>query len=184
MQTHELAYHGAFAPLEVTTVEAKWEMVGPWLRLRWRLEGAGKLVLPRFAGRVRQDGLWQATCFEMFVRPQGGDAYAEYNFSPSEAWAAYDFSGRREGMANREMSHDPVIAPRRGRQTLIFDVALPLADLPALPAALSLTAVIEEEGGVKSFWAMTHVDEDQPDFHDPACFTATLAAPESDEIRH
>lgn len=184
MQTHELAYHGAFAPHEVTSVEAKWEIVGPWLRLRWRVEGAGKLMLPRFAGRVRQDGLWQTTCFEMFVRSKSGTAYSEYNFSPSEAWAAYDFTAPRDGMSQRTISHDPVITPRRGRQTLIFDVALPLADLPALPANLSLTAVIEEEGGVKSYWAMAHGVGDKPDFHDPACFTATLAAPEGDEIRH
>ena len=183
MQTHELAYHRAFVPLEVTSVEAKWETVGPWLRLRWRVEGAGRLVLPRFAGRVRQDELWQTTCFEMFVQPAGGRPYAEFNFSPSEAWAAYDFADWREDMALRDMSHDPVITPRKGRQTFIFDVALPLADLPALPAALSLTAVIEEEGGVKSFWAMAH-GQDKPDFHDPACFAATLAAPDSDEIRH
>ncbi|HSG56378.1 MAG TPA: hypothetical protein VLA45_13090, partial [Paracoccaceae bacterium] len=130
-------------------------------------------------GRVRRDGLWQSTCFEMFVWPTGGQAYAEYNFSPSEAWAAYDFTDWRAGMEPRVMSHDPVITPRRGRQTLIFDAALPLADLPPLPAALAWTAGIEEEGGAKSYWATAHGREDAPDFHDPACFAATVAAPEA-----
>ena len=41
---------------------------------------------------------------------------------------------------------------------------------------MNLAAVIEEEGGVKSYWALAHPAE-KPDFHDPACFTATLAAP-------
>ena len=115
----------------------------------------------------------------MFVWPHGGASYAEFNFSPSEAWAAYDFTAWREGMAERAISHDPVITPRSGRQVLIMDVALPLADLPAFPAALSLTAVIEEEGGHKSYWAMAHGDRGKPDFHDPACFAATLEPPEA-----
>ena len=182
MQTQQLAWHGAFAPLAVTGVEAKWEIVGPWLQLRWRVEGAQKLVLPHFAGRTRQDGLWQNTCFEMFVQHSGHTAYAEYNFSPSEAWAAYDFTDWRDGMAERSLSNYPVITPRKGKGTLIFDVALPLADLPDLPAALSLTAVLEEEGGAKSYWAMGHGNPDKPDFHDPSCFGAMLAAPASNDI--
>lgn len=189
MQTQQLAWHGAFAPREVSGVEAKWGIVGPWLQLRWRVEGAKKLVLPRLAGRVRQDGLWQTTCFEMFLQQRGGSAYAEFNFSPSEAWAAYDFADWREGMVERPLCNYPVITPRKGGGTLIFDVAIPLADLPDLPAALSLAAVIEEEEGVKSYWAMAHGDPDKPDFHHPSCFGAMLAAPESDEhepheIRH
>ena len=41
---------------------------------------------------------------------------------------------------------------------------------------MNLAAVIEEEGGAKSYWALSH-PADKPDFHDPTCFTATLAAP-------
>ncbi len=142
------------------------------------------MIVPPFAGRVRRDGLWQTTCFEMFVRPEGRQTYAEYNFSPSEAYAAYDFAGWREGMAERAISHAPVITPRRAAGVLIVDVAIPLADLPPLPAALSLTCVIEEEGDSKTFWAMDHGESAQPDFHQPACFAAALAAPECDEIRN
>jgi hypothetical protein len=178
MQTHLLVAHPAYPPSGVTGVEARWGMVGAWLQLRWRIEGAAKVLLPAFTGRQRKDGLWQTTCCEMFVKPQGGEAYAEFNFSPSEAWAAYDFTAERQGMAPRPISHDPVITPRPGRNLLIVDVALPLADLPPLPAALSLTAVIEEAGGAKSYWAVAHGQPDRPDFHDPACFAARLAPPE------
>lgn len=158
-------------------------MVGPWLQLRWRVEGAARVIVPPFAGRVRRDGLWQTTCFEMFVRPERGAAYAEYNFSPSEAFAAYDFAGWREGMAERALSHAPVITPRRAAGVLIVDVAIPLADLQPLPAALSLTCVIEEEDGVKTYWAMDHGGSAQPDFHRAACFAASLAATDAHDIR-
>ncbi|MBB4615530.1 DOMON-like domain-containing protein [Novosphingobium taihuense] len=146
------------------------------MTLRWRVEGTQRLVVPSFAGKRRADGLWQATCFELFVKPDGGESYAEFNFSPSQRWAAYDFSGYREGMAERPMPRDPVCTPRRGQSVLIFDVALPPAALPSLPAAIGLTAVIEEEGGQKSYWAMAH-REDRPDFHHASCFAASLEAP-------
>jgi hypothetical protein len=102
-------------------------------------------------------------------------AYSEFNFAPSERWAAYDFTGYRAGMTERATPRAPVITPRRGRDVLICDVALPLAALPSLPVRYGLTAVIEEAGGVKSYWAVAH--RERPDFHDPACLAGVLAAP-------
>lgn len=172
-----LSSHPLHPPLEVTSVEARvLSHDARWMTLRWRVEGAQRLVVPPFAGKGRADGLWQATCFELFVKPDGGEGYAEFNFSPSQRWAAYDFSGYREGMAERPMPRDPVCTPRRGQSVLIFDVSLPSAALPSLPAALGLTAVIEEEGGHKSYWAIAH-REDRPDFHHASCFAASLEAP-------
>lgn len=178
MQTHLLLPHPSSPPLAVTVVEARYGLLGSWLQLRWRVEGAGKVLLPPFTGRRRADSLWRTTCCEVFVQPRGGAAYTEFNFSPSESWAAYRFDGWRENMAQHPVSHDPVITPRTGRNLLIVDVAVPLADLPALPAALSLTMVIEEAGGTLSYWAMVHGDPGKPDFHHPACFAASLAPPE------
>ena len=43
--------------------------------------------------------------------------------------------------------------------------------------ALALSSVIEELDGTKSYWALAH-PPGQPDFHHPACFAATLPAPE------
>ncbi|GAA0279122.1 DOMON-like domain-containing protein [Alteraurantiacibacter aestuarii] len=182
MQTHQLTPHPLFSPQCVRSVEAKLGIVGHWLQLRWRVEGSAKVVLPPFTGRQRRDELWRTTCFELFVKPTNGQAYAEFNFAPSEAWAAYDFTSWREGASERAISHDPVITPRAGRDLLIMDVAIPLSDLPG-PASLrpdiSMTAVIEEEGGHISYWAMAHGDPGKPDFHDPACFAAKLAPPEA-----
>ena len=52
---------------------------------------------------------------------------------------------------------------------------LPVAGLPDAECAMGLSAVIEEQGGVKSYWALAHPDA-KPDFHAPACFAATLPA--------
>ena len=177
METYRLQCHGESPPQAVTAVEARIVAVREhWLELRWRIEGAESLVVPPLAGKGRADGLWQTTCFELFVRTPGSDAYSEFNLSPSERWAAYDFTGYREGMMNRAMPRDPVCTLRRGQGMALFDAAVPLAGLPALPLEFSLTAVIEEQGGTKSYWAMAH-GEGKPDFHDRTCFAGTLAAP-------
>ncbi|HSG34315.1 MAG TPA: DOMON-like domain-containing protein, partial [Sphingomonadaceae bacterium] len=132
--------------------------------------------VPAFAGKGRADGLWQTTCFEAFLMPEGGLAYVELNLSPSERWAAYDFDDYRAGMREREFPREPDCTMRIGSSFAIFDAAIPASGLPGVPCGLGLSAVIEEEGGVLSYWALAH-PEGKPDFHHPACFAATLPAP-------
>ena len=173
----ELEPHTAHPPAAVTAVTAR--IVGSdafWLRLRWRIEGVQALVVPPFAGKGRADELWRTTCFELFLMPQGGEAYCEFNLSPSERWAAYDFAAYRDGMAERPVDREPQTMMRHGSTFAIFDASIPLSALPKVDSVMNLAAVIEEEGGVKSYWALAH-PADKPDFHDPACFVATLPAP-------
>jgi hypothetical protein len=40
--------------------------------------------------------------------------------------------------------------------------------------ALGLSAILEEKGGTKSYWALAHPSGDKPDFHAPDCFAASL----------
>ncbi|HSQ95338.1 MAG TPA: DOMON-like domain-containing protein [Croceibacterium sp.] len=172
-----LIQHSASPPREVTAVTAR--VLGAddfWLRLRWRIDGALALVVPPFAGKGRADELWRTTCFELFLMPEGRNAYCEFNLSPSERWAAYDFSGYREGMSERPVEREPQGTMRLGSSFAIFDATIPLSALPAGNCRMNVTAVIEEHGGVKSYWALAH-PAGKADFHDPACFVATLPAP-------
>ena len=180
MQTQELVAHPAFPPAGVSSIAAR--VIGRdqnWLRVRWRIEGSQKLVIPAFAGRGRADELWQTTCFEMFLKPTGGSAYCEFNLSPSERWAAYDFAAYREGMAERPMPREPDCTLRRGSSFTIFDAAVPAAGLPQAECAMALAAVVEEEGGVKSYWGLLNPNPDKPDFHHEDCFALDLPAPEA-----
>jgi hypothetical protein len=179
LQTHLLTAHRAHPPSRVESVEAR--IIGRddnWLRLRWRVEGSQALAVPPFAGKGRADELWKSTCFELFLKPLGGEAYCELNLSPSERWNAYDFDGYREAMRERPFPREPECTMRVGSSFAIFDAAVPLAGLPASDCAMGLTAVIEEEGGTLSYWALAH-PHDKPDFHAPACFTVALPAPGS-----
>ncbi|AXB76740.1 DOMON-like domain-containing protein [Novosphingobium sp. P6W] len=173
----ELAFHPAHPPLSVRSIEAR--IIGfdaTWLRARWKILGAGQLVVPSFAGKGRADDLWHTTCFELFLKRGDEPGYTELNLSPSERWNVYDFTGRREGRTERPMPREPDCALRLGTDMAIFDAAIPAAGLPAAPWECGFTAVIEEAGGHKSYWSLAHTG-DAPDFHDPACFVEKVAAP-------
>ena len=177
MQTHPLAAHPDHPPLGVSGVEAR--IIGQdkkWLRVRWRVEGSQQLIVPAFAGKGRTDQLWETTCFELYLKPMGGEAYCELNLSPSERWNAYDFDGYRLGMRERPFPREPECTIRQGSTFAIFDAAIPVAGLPDQDCAMGLSAILEEQGGVKSYWALAHA-EGKPDFHAPACFAVALPAP-------
>lgn len=120
----------------------------------------------------RRDELWQTTCFEAFMRPEGQQSYREWNFAPSGDWAAYDFTDYRQGMSEAEVGAPPYIRVEDNLTwwTLGGTIAVP-ADVNW---ALGLSAVIEETDGTKSYWALAHAGE-KPDFHDAGCFRARLA---------
>jgi hypothetical protein len=177
METHLLVAHPDHPPAGITGVEAR--IIGRdanWLRARWRVEGSQQLVVPPFAVKGRTDDLWQTTCFELYLKPLGGEPYCEVNLSPSERWNAYDFDGYRAGMRERPFPHEPECTIRLGSTFAIFDAAIPVAGLPQVDCAMGLSAILEEQGGVKSYWALAH-PEGKPDFHAPACFAAELPAP-------
>lgn len=125
----------------------------------------------------RRDGLWKTTCLEMFVKEGGSEAYLEFNFAPSSAWAAYSFTGYREGMVELPMACPPKLDndASEGHFALeaVYELSPELSDKELL---LAVTAVIEERDGNKSYWSLAH-PHGAPDFHHPDCFTLRLPAP-------
>ena len=65
--------------------------------------------MPPPAEPARVDGLWQATCFEMFLKHDDDDAYREWNFAPSGEWAAYDFEPTADEHGRAEIAFPPEI---------------------------------------------------------------------------
>ena len=166
----QLVLHPDTAVATVQSIEASvWQADGRW-HFRYLVEGAIVVLLPDPAEPGRADGLWRTTCAEAFVGlPRG--AYLEFNFSPSGQWAAYRFDGPRRGMRPEPASIDVFLD--LGDDWFSIEGAVDCAALePGL--TLGLSAVIEEQGGLKSHWALAH-SPGPPDFHDRSCFTALLA---------
>ena len=173
METYRLVPHPLTPPGRVTAVEVE-VIVAPGddMLMTFRVDGAEHLLVPQHASPGRRDGLWQSTCFELFLKPVGGDAYFEFNFSPSTEWAAYRFDGHREGRENLERPVDPHI-DRLGDGEEVIEVDFDLSGLPNVPMRMGLSAVLEERDGTKSYWALAHPPGDA-DFHHAACFAAEL----------
>ncbi|GAC1451869.1 MAG: hypothetical protein PVS2B3_11030 [Steroidobacteraceae bacterium] len=131
------------------------------------------------AGR-RADGLWQHTCFEVFVAAAGDPGYLEFNFSPGLDWAAYRFAAYREGMTPAHLAQAPGLNVRRTADRLDVSATVHLAGLGASFATprlrVALAAVVEEDDGRLSYWALQH-PPGNPDFHHPDGFALALGAP-------
>ena len=192
MTRFSLVPHPDHPPPAVTGLHVELAREGETMALAYRVEGSASLAIPAPAAPVRTDGLWRTTCFELFVKPAGGEGYHEFNFSPSGQWAAYAFDGHRAGMRDLAMEApvvawgDGVLSARiilpRGRRGSASGLSQPDPDVrrggneSGEDARIALTAVIEEKDGTKSFWSLAH-PPGAPDFHHDACFVATLPAP-------
>ena len=130
-----------------------------------------RFVIPEPTEPVRAENLWESTCFESFLRVPGADSYREWNFAPSSAWAAYDFSGYRDSRADAEVAV-PYVRVEDNFTWWALGATIS-ADAKAV-FELGLSAILEEQDGTKSYWAIAHPEGDKPNFHDPACFAAHL----------
>jgi len=147
------------------------------LHLSYELTGdLAQIRIPAPQAPAAVDGLWERTCFEVFIAIEGEAGYHEFNFSPSGQWAAYAFSDyrvRSEWAANQL----PAISFARTNGHLVLEAVIVAADLPqniaGKPFQLGLTAVIEANDGSRSYWALHH-PADRPDFHHRAGFILSL----------
>ena len=189
----------------LTGIEVEVARLNPLrLELRYVLRGAAHKIRthpPR--GSVRTDALWMHTCFEAFLRVGGEEDYLEFNLAPTGDWAAWRFRRYREGMEaakgmgasilGAEQRRRPMDPQRRAqleavgfdtlqrfepsffslRTGISFDRTMGLA--LDRPWHLGLAAVIEENNGRMSYWALAH-PPGKPDFHHPDCFQVELPA--------
>jgi hypothetical protein len=152
------------------------------LAVAYSLEGElARLRVPP-PGRPRvAERLWEHTCCEVFIARAGEPAYHEFNLAPSGEWAAYAFARYRDGALLADEDLDPRIAVHSSADGLALEASIRLDRLsPVLvraPLALALSAVLEDDAGALSYWALKH-PPGKPDFHHPDAFVLEL-----DEVR-
>lgn len=173
----EMRAHPSHPPARVEAARARLERVGrDRLLLHYEILGpAEAVVLPPPASPLRADGLWETTCFELFLRAPGRPDYLEINVSPSGRWAAYDFCAYRAGMVQAAVLAPPSLSLSVKPRRIVADIELCLA-LGEGPWRVGLCTIVEERGAGRSFWAATHGSA-EPDFHHPGCFAQDLPPP-------
>ena len=145
---------------------------GAGLQLTYALTGdLQQLIVPDSRQPARADGLWRATCFEIFLRAAGSAPYEEFNFAPSGEWAAYAFEGYRQGMKALEQPEAPRIVCRPDAQRLEVEVQFQSTLLAEHDLRAALSAVLKHKDGKLSYWALAH-PQGKPDFHDAVGFVA------------
>ncbi len=103
-----------------------------------------------------------------------GTAYHEFNFSPSGEWAARAFTRYRDGVLIEDERLAPQIVVQTGGESLQLGARVPLGRLPYKgKLRLGLSAVVEEEDGTLSYWALRH-PPGQPDFHHGDAFALVV----------
>lgn len=146
-------------------------------RLAARFEISGDLAGIVFPGPssapARCDLLWQRTCFEVFVNPAPGEAYWEFNFSPSGDWACYRFDSYRSGMSPEQtavIAERAVNSPTSALREWEFSADVTALPEIAVPLRFGLAAVVETESGEITYWAASHRGG-KADFHSRESFT-------------
>ena len=128
----------------------------------------------------KADRLWQHTCFEAFVSVKGKPEYYEFNFAPSGEWAAYSFQRYRDGSPLEGDVLAPRISVNNTSDRFDLHAIVRLDRLPTISPhvclLLALTAVIEDQSGKLSYWAIRH-PPGKPDFHHPDSFALKLDSP-------
>ena len=160
------------------SVQARLSKADGGLAITYTIEGElSRLCLPAQCAPGRVDGLWQHTCFEAFISVKAARVYHELNFSPSGQWAAYAFESYRDG-APLSLDPPPKIKSRILGNRLELDTLIDRSCLPPTTAEtgflFGLSAVIEEDDGVLSYWALRHPSA-RPDFHHPDSFILELS---------
>lgn len=168
-----MTHHPTTLCSEVTNIETDVRWDEESLHLVYRLSGhLSQLLIPKKSQSIQVDGLWEHTCFEVFLAVEGEPGYYEFNFSPSTTWAAYSFSAYRENKP-WDIPHQPVITVQQSKNELILNAVISKKALPLNTHKrwqMNLTAVIENNNKEKSYWALTHPTP-QPDFHHRDGFT-------------
>jgi hypothetical protein len=152
------------------------------LALTYTIEGdINHIWIPPSRLPRRANHLWQHTCFEAFLSAPAKPEYWEFNLSPSGEWAVYGFSGYRERVPREDAEFVQEITACRIDGVLELHATICLSRLPLMQCAhlrLGLAAVIEDENGALSYWALKHAPG-QADFHHASSFVMEIAWPET-----
>jgi hypothetical protein len=142
------------------------------------LEGElDRLRIPAARAPFIATDLWRHTCCEVFIRCAGQSPYCEFNLAPSGGWSCYAFTAYREGAPLADERLRPVVNVDRTGQMMRLDAAIPVGRLALLERCprvqVALSAVVENEHGELSYWALAH-PPGRPDFHHPLAFAIDL----------
>lgn len=133
----------------------------------YSIEGnTADIMLAEATGGARKMYLWLTTCFELFIRPDGGTAYYEFNFAPNGDYNIFRFEVYRGPLVE---SNDFTACSRivtLDREHLHFRAEItPAKRFPLRGFSFLPSMVLKLKTGDEFFLA-SHHSSPNADFHD------------------
>jgi hypothetical protein len=124
---------------------------------------------------ARRRGLWEETCFELFLGPEDSEQYWEFNLSPSGHWNVFRFSAYRSSMQEEPAFASLPFTIQIMGETLLLELEFDMDRILRTDSRLDagVSAAIRHLGGQTSYWALAHFGP-RPDFHKRECFAVKL----------
>lgn len=119
--------------------------------------------------KERVIGLWEKTCFELFIKNQSGQ-YIEFNFSPTFEWNCFYFGKKGDVLGQCPSMQMPVTDILLSEDHFLHFSVIKKEYFPEgffdnkEELDVGITAVIKDKLGSISYWALSHADN-RPNFH-------------------
>ncbi len=128
------------------------------------------LNIPKNKKPEMKEGLWDSTCFEIFLKSPGSPQYVEWNFSPSGDWWFTQFARYRI-----RSLYPASLSPHSVTWEHSYDLLKCIISIPLLEreGKLGLACILATTDHEKSYWALEH-PASKPDFHDDRSFHLSL----------
>ncbi len=133
-----------------------------------------QLSLAFDGGGARKLYLWLDTCFELFIKPDTGGRYYEFNFASNGDWNVFRFDEYRGPLAE---SDDFTACSRIigiTREHLHLRAEISLADHVLRGKINFLPAVVLKLKTGEEFFLASHHSSPEPDFHDHTTYKNRL----------
>ncbi|MBL4681930.1 MAG: hypothetical protein JKY88_14560 [Pseudomonadales bacterium] len=124
------------------------------------------LKLPKAVDQPhREDELWNATCFELFLSRDNLPRYHEFNYSPSGHWQSYSFIQYRAG--KNECKHLTLIKSHLKKESNTLRINLELAyashDIVTHNMKIGISCILQDLSGAYHYYSLGHALK--ADFH-------------------
>jgi len=109
----------------------------------------------------RQNELWKATCFEVFISRPSEIAYWEFNFSKDKAWNIYHFTDYRQPAPPKESEDFEIQSIEWMDNNLQVQIK---SKLQFSQIEANFCAVLKLKTGETHYFSSLHTSQ-KPDFH-------------------
>lgn len=131
------------------------------LVFKWK-DPQGKIIFSVEPANGRHMGLWQQTCFEVFIQPAGGKKYFEINLTRQRAWNVFEFADYRSPQPPQELMGAELQDFKLSNNELRASFRLPGTDFKKIKVSFCSVVVLRDAG--VTYWSVKHADT-KPNFH-------------------